>query len=216
MHVFVSVIVALGCAALPWGAVSVPTRWIAIAAAPLLALMAAGVAFGLPLYPFSDVVVLGFGVLAGIVLGRAMPPRFKPFVVLLLILSALDVAQNLVFSGPSPAPSIALSTAPDPHLIWLNFRIPLTGGHFNIGFADLILIAAISEQLRRRGVRLQLAVLPAVIGVGLGEAVAASLPASPPALVSAITASVIPFLTAGYALTELALSQAAPETGRSG
>lgn len=210
MHVFVSVIAALGCAALPWGAVSVPTRWIAIAAAPLLALMAAGVAFGLPLYPFSDVVVLGFGVLAGIVLGRAMPPRFKPFVVLLLILSALDVAQNLAFSGPS----IALSTAPDPHLIWLNFRIPLTGGHFNIGFADLILIAAISEQLRRRGVRLQLAVLPAVIGVGLGEAVAASLPASPPALVSAITASVIPFLTAGYALTELALSQAAPETGR--
>ena len=211
MHVFVSVIAALGCAALPWGAVRVPTRWIAIAAAPLLAFMVAGVVFGLPLYPFSDVVVLGFGVLAGIVLGRAMPPRFRPFLVLLLILSVLDLAQNIVFSGPS-APTSTASTAPDPHLIWLNFRIPLSSGHFNIGFADLILIAAVSEQLRRRDVRLQLAVLPGVIGLGLGEAVAASLPESPPTLVSALAASVIPFLTAGYALTELALGQAAPES----
>jgi hypothetical protein len=210
MHVFVSLIVALVCAALPWPAARLPTRWAAIAAAPLLALMVAGVVLGLPFYPFSDLVVLGFGVLAGIALGRAMPPRFRPFLVLLLILSALDVAQNLVLSGP--APSTTSSSTPDPHLIWLNLRIPLSPGHVNLGFADLILIAGISEQLRRRDVRLELAVLPGVIGLGLGEAVAASLPESPPTLVSAAAASVIPFLTAGYALTELALSQAAPET----
>jgi len=211
MHVFVSVAVALVCGALPWPAARLPARWLAIAAAPLLALMVAGVVLGLPFYPVSDLVVLAFGGLAGIVLGRAMPPRFRPLLVLLLILSVIDVAQNLVFAGPAPAPSTALLAAPDPHLIWLNLRIPLSNGHFNIGLADLILIAVVGEQLRRRDVRLQLAVLPGVIGLGLGEAVAASLPESPPAAVSAAAASVIPFLTAGYALTELALRQAAPE-----
>jgi len=212
MHLVVSVAVATGCALLPWAVVRVPTRWVAISAAPALALMVAGTVLGLPFYPFSDVVVLGFGVLAGIVLGRAMPPRFRPFLVLLLILSALDVAQNIVFSGPSPAPSTASVTTLDPHLIWLNFRIPLAPGHFNIGFADLLLIAAVSEQLRRRDVRLALAVLPGVIGLGLGEAVVASLPQSPPALVTALVQSVIPFLTAGYLLTELAINQTSPES----
>jgi len=212
VHLFVSLGVAVGCAVLPWTAVRVTTRWVVIAAAPVLALIVAGAVFGLPFYPFTDVVVLGFGVLAGIVLGRAMPPRFRPFVVLLLILSALDVAQNIVFSGPSVAPSTVPLTTPDPHLIWLNFRIPLPGGHFNIGFADLLLIAAVSEQLRRRQVRLALAVLPGVIGLGLGEAVVASLPQSPPALLGAFVQSVIPFLTAGYLLTELAIDRTSPES----
>src|SRR2546429_2687614 len=102
VHLFVSLAVAVGCAVLPWAAVRVPTRWVAIAAPPALALIAVGTVFGLPFYPYSDVVVLGFGVLAGLVLGRVMPPRFRPFLVLLLILSALDVAQNIVFSGPPP------------------------------------------------------------------------------------------------------------------
>jgi len=208
MHVFTSIVVALVCSALPWPAGRVPTRWVAIAATPFLVFMVAGAVLGLPLYPFSDLIVLGFGVLAGTVLGRTVPPRFRPLLVLLLILSALDLAQNIVFTGPPPS----TSSTPDRHLIWLNFRIPLEGRHFNIGCADLLLIAAVSEHLRRRKVRLQLAVLPGVLGLGLGEAVAASLPESPPVLVSAFAASVIPFLTAGYALTELALSQASPET----
>jgi len=212
VHLFVSLGVAVGCAVLPWAAVRLPTRWVAMAAAPVLALIVAGAVFGLPFYPFSDVVVLGFGVLAGILLGRAMPPRFRPFVVLLLILSALDVAQNILFSGPPPGPPAPPSTTLDPHLIWLNFRIPLPGGHFNIGFADLLLIAALSEHLRRRHVRLALAVLPGVIALGLGEAVVASLPQSPPALLGAFVQSVIPFLTAGYLLTELAIDRTAPES----
>ncbi len=212
MHLFVSLAVAVGCAALPWAAVRGPTRWVGGAAGLALLVIVAGAVFGLPFYPYSDVVVLGFGVLAGIVLGRAMPPRFRPFLVLLLILSAVDVAQNIVFSGPSPGPSAASNTTLDPHLIWLNFRIPLTGGHFNIGFADLLLIAAVSEHLRRRDVRLSLAVLPGVIGLGLGEAVVASLPESPPELLSELVQSVIPFLTAGYLLTELAISQTSPES----
>ena len=132
-----------------------------------------------------------------------MPPRFRPFVVLLLILSVLDVAQNIAFAGPVPS----TGGAPDPHLIWFNVRFPLPGGHFNIGFADVILIAAATENLRRRDASLGLSLLPGVIGISLGEALLASLPPAPPDFVVAIAASLILFLTAGYMLTELAVSQ---------
>lgn len=203
MHFAVSVAVGLGCGLVPWAVVRLPSRWAAIAAAPLLLAIAIGVTFGLPLYPISDVIVVVFSVLAGLLVGRAMPPRFAPFFVLLLILSALDVAQNAVFSGPSTS----ATGTPDPHFIWLNLRFPLPTGHFNLGFVDLLLIAAISEHLRRRKSPLPVALLPGVIGLGLGEAVVASLPSSPPLLLTALTQSVIPFLTAGYLLSELAVSQ---------
>jgi hypothetical protein len=206
VHFFAGVVVAVGCALAPWAAVRLPTRSAVIAAAPLLVAMVLGAVLGLPFYPFSDVVVAIFSILAGIVLGRAMPARFRPLLVLLLALSVLDVAQNLAFAGPS-TPST--STAPDAHFIWINFRIPLSGGHFNIGFADIVLIAALSENLRRRTEKVALSVLPGVIGIGLGEALLTTLPPSPPAFVVAISASLVLFLTAGYALTELAVSQTA-------
>jgi hypothetical protein len=212
VHFAVSVAVALGCGLIPWAATRLPNRWAAIAAAPLLVVIAIGVVFGLPLYPISDVIVVLFSVLAGLLVGRAMPPRFAPFLVLLLVLSVLDVAQNAVFSGPSTGPSTSSPGVPDPHFIWLNLRFPLPTGHFNLGFADLLLIAAVSEHLRRRKSPLPLALLPGVIGLGLGEAVAASLPSSPPLLLTALTQSVMPFLTAGYVLSELAVSQTQSDT----
>lgn len=207
MHFAVSIAVAIGCALLPWGATRVPTRWAAGAAVPLLVVIVVGAIVGLPLYPLSDVIVGGFAVLAGIVLGRAMPARFRPLLVLLLVLSVLDVVQNIAFSGGPSTAAPSSSTAPDPHLVWLNFRIPLPGGHFNVGFADLILIAAISENLRRRGATLALSVLPGIIGVGLGEALVATLPPAPPSVAIAVSESLVPFLTLGYALAELAVGQ---------
>jgi hypothetical protein len=205
VHFLIGVAVAAGCGLAPWATVKVETRWIGIAAAPFLVVMVAGAVFGLALYPFSDLFVATFSLLAGIALGRAMPPRFRPFVILLLALSALDVAQNLAFAGPPSAPN----AAPDPHFIWVNVRFPLPSGHFNIGFADLVLIAAAAENLRRRKATLALSLLPGVIGISLGEALLSSLPANPPPLVDGIAASLVLFLTAGYVLTELAVSQTA-------
>jgi hypothetical protein len=205
MHFLIGVAVAAGCGLAPWATVKVRTRWIAVAGAPFLIVLVAGAVFGWPLYPFSDVVVAAFSLLAGVTLGRVMPPRFRPFLILLLILSALDIAQNLAFAGPAPA----VNTAPDPHFIWFNVRLLLPGGHFNVGFADLILIAAAAENLRRRKAGLTLSVLPGVIGISLGEALLSTLPANPPLFVDAIAASLVPFLTTGYVLTELAVSQTA-------
>ena len=205
MHFLIGVAVAVGSGLACWAAVKLPTRWIVVAAVPFLIIVVAGAVFGLPLYPFSDVFVAAFSLLAGVALGRAMPPRFRPFVILLLALSALDVAQNLAFAGPPPAPN----AAPDAHFIWVNVQFPLPSGHFNIGFADLVLIAAAAENLRRRKATVALSLLPGIIGVSLGEALLSTLPPNPPTLVDAIAASLVLFLTAGYVLTELAVSQTA-------
>ena len=205
MHFLIGVAVAAGCGLAPWATARLQTRWIAIAGVPFLIVLVAGAVFGLPLYPFSDVFVAAFSLLAGVALGRVMPARFRPFVILLLILSVLDVGQNVAFAGPSPAPG----AVPNPHFIWFNVRFPLPDGHFNIGFADLVLIAAAAENLRRREATLALSVLPGVIAISLGEALLATLPANPPLLVDAVAASLVLFLTAGYVLTELAVSQTA-------
>jgi hypothetical protein len=206
VHFVIGVAVAAACGLAPPATVKLQTRWIAIAAVPFLIVMVAGAVFGLPLYPFSDVLVAAFSLLAGVALGRVMPPRFRPFLMLLLILSALDFAQNLAFAGPPPSPS----SAPDLHLIWINVRFPLPDGHFNIGFADIVLIAAAAENLRRRNATVALSLLPGVIGISLGEALLSTLPANPPLFVDAIAASLVLLLTAGYVLTQLAVSQQQP------
>ena len=208
MHFLIGVAVAAGSGLASWATVKLQTRWIPVGAAPFLIVVIVGAVVGLPLYPFSDLFVAAFALLAGVALGRVMPPRFRPFLILLLALSALDVAQNVAFAGPPPA----LNAAPDPHLIWVNVRFPLSNGHFNIGFADLVLIAAAAENLRRRKATLALSLLPGVIGISLGEALLSTLPANPPLLVEAIAASLVLFLTAGYVLTELAVSQTVPTT----
>ena len=189
------VVAAVACGLFAWAAARVPTKWLALTAAPFLILDAAGVVFRLPFYPFTNFFVAAFALPAGVTLGRIMPPRFIPFLILLLLLSAFDVAQNVVFFGPF-----------DP--IWLNvlFR-PAPGDRFQIGFAELILISAVTENLRRRGVSLALSLLPGVIGISLGQGLLATLPAVEPGYVTDIAISPLPFLTAGYALTELAASQ---------
>ena len=211
MHFLIGVAAAVGAGLAAWATPRLTTRWIAIAAAPFLIVMAAGAVFGLRLYPASDVFVAAFSVLAGVALGRVMPPRFRPFLILLAILAVIDVAQNLAFTGPSPGAQ-ATNVVPDPHLIWLNVRFPIPGGHFNIGFADVVLITAAAENLRRRGATLALSLLPGIIGISLGEALLSTLPVNPPAYVLAVAASLVLFLTAGYVLTELAVSQTATKT----
>ena len=208
MHFLIGVAVAAGSGLASWATAKLQTPWIAVAAVPFLIVVMAGAVFGLALYPLSDLFVAAFSLLAGVALGRVVPPRFRPFLILLLALSVLDVAQNLAFAGPPPAPS----ATPDPHLIWVNFRFPLPNGRFNIGFADLVLIAAAAENLRRRKATLALSLLPGVIGISLGEALLSTLPTNPPLVVEAFAASLVLFLTAGYVLTELAVSQTATKS----
>src|SRR5438105_8539181 len=159
--------------------------------------MVVGAIVGVSLYPLSDVVVLAFALAGGILLGRALPPRFRPFFLFLIALSVLDFVQVALTSGPAPGPSIP-SSGLNPHLIWVNFRIGLPGGHFNIGFVDLLLITAMSEYFRRRDQRFVIGLLPGLIGVALAEIVASRVGYSPNPIVSAFGQALIPFLTVGW------------------
>jgi hypothetical protein len=170
---------------------------LAYGAAASLLVMVVGAIFGLPLYPSSDLVILAFALSGGTLLGRVMPPRFVPFLILLVALSVLDVAQNVASSGPAPTSS-ALERGLDPHFIWLNFRVPLPSGHLNLGFADLVVIAAASEHFRRRSAGWPVAVLPGILGLAAGDLLAAwsANPSRP--VVAALLQSLIPLVTLGW------------------
>ncbi len=85
-------------------------------------------------------------------LGRGIPPRLRPFLIVLLVLSVLDVLQIVLTAGSTP-PGSAGGQAPngsDPLLLG-NFLLLLPWGRYNVGGGDLLLITALAEHWRRRG-----------------------------------------------------------------
>ena len=195
VHLVLSVVTALVVGGLAWMVSRSGRRWLVIVTLATLAVIVLGASLGWGLYPASDVVVLVFGISAGVLLGKVFPYALWAFFVFLMALSILDVAQNLAFTGP-PGPS-ATGVATNAHLIWVNFRVPLPSGHFNIGVVDLALIAAMTEHLRRHGAPVAIALAPGLLGLLLGELVVGVLPASAPNGI-ALRSSLIPYLTAGW------------------
>jgi hypothetical protein len=51
---------------------------------------------------WNNLLVLSLALSAGIGLGRVVPARFRPMLMLLLVLSALDIVQIALTSGPPP------------------------------------------------------------------------------------------------------------------
>ena len=155
-----------------------------------MVLSIAGVLAGASLYPLTDVLVIVLASSAGILLGRAIPPRFWPFFVALLILSGLDAAQQLLPSGPVSY----RSTRPAAYLYTM-FVIDVAGAHAAIGFLDLLLAAAIGEHGRRRCQATWRAVLPAPVGLLVAD------------LVNLITSAgnipLIPFITLAWLIAQV-------------
>jgi hypothetical protein len=198
LRLLVGVAVAILGAAIPWFAAAVRRPALGVVCGSTCLVIAAGVLFGLPLYPVSDLIVLGFAVSGGILLGRALPAEFIPFLLTLVVLSGLDLVQVALTSGPPPAAASA-STGLNPHLIWVNFQIPLPEGHFNIGIADLLLIAAMGEHFRRRHSAYVVSLLPGVLGLVIAE-LFVNLPGTQGLpLGVALSQALIPFLTIGFA-----------------
>jgi hypothetical protein len=165
-------LLALLCAAAPWLARGLRSVPLAIGLAVGLALSLLSGFLALPLYPWSNLVVLLVALTAGLLVGRGMPPRFRPFLILLLILSALDVAQIALTGGLAPVP-IATAThpnaAPSGPLVYLNFVLLLPGGHYLIGIFDLLVLTAVAEHWRRRGGSYLIAFMPGLLGFLLGD-----------------------------------------------
>lgn len=197
LKIVVGVVTTVFCSALPWVTARVAHRVLAVVLAVFVAVAAAGTILGLALFPVSDAVVLGVAVSGGVLLGRALPTRFTPVLIVLLALSLLDLVQVVVLSGPPSSGQSTQSAVPDPHLIWLNFRVPLPSGHFNIGFGDLLLVAALGENFRRRGAGWPVAGLPGVVALTAGTLIA-SAPVVQQFAAGAFSEALVPYLAAGW------------------
>ena len=123
-------------------------------------------------------------------LGRAIRPRFWPFFVLLLALSALDTAQQLV-----PSSAASTESARPPGYFYAMFVVQIGGARSAIGIFDLLLAAAIGEHGRRRSQPPWRAVLPAPLGLLLVEIINA--------IRSVGSVPLFPFLTLGWLVCQI-------------
>jgi hypothetical protein len=182
-------LLALVGSAIPW--LARPLRGWSLAIALIVGIMVnlIGVVGGFPLYPWIDLVVLAVAWSGGLLLGQWMPPRFRPFLLLFLCLSVLDV---LLTAGLSAAgPQTAAGSAP---LRFGDFLLVLPWGRFETNVIDVLLITALAEHWRRRGAAYLMALLPSAIGflLAVGFVVMTGLGILPG----------IPFFTVGYICTE--------------
>jgi hypothetical protein len=199
LQLAIGFVLSLFCSAVPWVADRLASGLIGLALAVSVVIATAGVIIGLALFPLSNLIVMGVALTGGILVGRAVPPRFRPFFILLIALSLLDLTQAAIFGGPPPSAGSTPAAGPNSHLIWVNFRVPLPSGHFNIGFADLLLITAIAEHFRRQEAGYVIAALPGIVGFPLVFAVAA-IPGFQQFLGGALSRALIPYLMLGWLL----------------
>lgn len=189
-----SVLAALAVALIAWSVHGVAQRPLAVVLAGSAVALAAGAVLSLALYPWTDLPVLGFAIAGGILVGRRLPARPMPMLVLLAVLAALDVIQ-IVASGPGPGLG-ATGVAPAWYF-YVMLVIDTPWSHTGVGIVDVLVIAAMVEHARRRG-------LPFAAGAAPG----------PLAFVAADVAFVvfgplnlplIPFLLASWLATGLAV-----------
>lgn len=182
-----------------------------IALVAFAAIAIVGTVVGLALFPYSDLVVLGVAVAGGVALGRALPARFRPVLILLVVPSVIDLLQVAAFAGPPTSSRATPAASPDPHLIWLNFRLLLPdGGHFNIGLADLLLVVALAENFRRSRDPWPVAAMPGAVGLSAGTLIA-SIPFVQAFALGACSQALVPYLTAGWLVVLIRPRTAAPE-----
>jgi hypothetical protein len=134
--------------------------------------------------------------------------------IVLLALSLLDLGQVVVFTGPPSSGQGTQSAVPDPHLIWLNFRVLLPSGHFNIGLGDLLLVAALSENFRRRSAGWPVAALPGVLALTAGTLIAAA-PMVQRFAAGAFSEALVPYLAAGWLIATAVAGFSRPPEPRS-
>ncbi len=189
-----SLLLALVCSAVPWLARPLGGWSLTIGLVVGIAVGLMSLVLALPLYPWSDLVVLVVAWSGGLLLGRWVAPQFRPFLLVFLCFSVVDVLQFTAGLSASSAagPPIPVNATP---LHLGDFLLVLPRGRFGINVVDVLLITALAEHWRRRGATYLIALLPSALGFLLadGFVLVTKLGLLPG----------IPFFTAGYILTEV-------------
>jgi hypothetical protein len=190
-----SILAALAVALIAWSARGVAQRPLAVVLAGSVVALTAGAVLGLALYPWTDLPVLGFAIAGGILVGRRLPPRPMPMLGLLAVLAALDVVQ-IVASGPGPGPGATGEAAP----AWYFYAmlvIDTPWSHTGVGIVDVLVIAAMVEHARRRGLPFAAGAAPGIVAF-----VAADVAVF---IIGSVNLPLVPFLLAGWLTTGLAV-----------
>lgn len=193
-----SLLLALACATVPWIARGLFSLLLALGLVIGIILSGLGAVISLPLYPGSNILVLLVALTGGLLLGRSLPARFWPFLLVLVVLSVLDATQialtgGLVPLAPGSAPVHTVSGESGP-LLYLNFLLLLPAGHYLLGIFDLLVLTAVAEHWRHRGGSYLFALLPGVVGFLLADGFVW--------LTQLGDWPLIPFFTAGWLLSE--------------
>jgi hypothetical protein len=184
-----SVALTLLCSTVPWLARPLSMWALIIGLVVGVTLSLVDAVRALPFSPWTNLVVLVVAWSGGLLLGRSVAARFRPFLLLFLCFSVVDVL--LALGNYPQTPHSAGGSSP---LLYAEFIFVLSGGRFAINIVDLLLLTALAEHWRQRGASYLIALLPGVLGFLLADGLIAVtklgiLPG-------------IPFFTAGYVLTE--------------
>jgi small basic protein len=187
----ITLALTVACACVSRPARSAGTRPLAV----LLALSAAawllGAALSLGWYPLNTVVDVVFAASLGLVVGRAVPARFRPMLVLLIILSVLDTLQvglSTHFHDTSQASSLSAGQ------FYSTVVVKLPIGNYRLGPFDLTVAAAIGAHWLKRGAELR---------VPLAGVAAAMTGAYAVMLSGPLVLPLIPFFLAGWLGSEI-------------
>jgi hypothetical protein len=184
-----SLALVLVCSAIPW--LARPLRgW------PLIVGLVVGIFVSLiglvrpfPPYPWANLVVLLVAWSGGLLLGRGIAPHFRPFLLVFLCFSGVDLllTTGLTLSAPH-------TTVGSPPLRLGDFLLVLPWGRFETNVVDVLLLTTLAEHWRRRGASYLIALLPGAFGflLAVGFILVTKLGILPG----------IPFFTVGYVLTE--------------
>jgi small basic protein len=187
----ITLALTLLCVCVSRPALSVGTWPLAV----LLALSATawilGAAMSLRWYPLVTVLDVVFAAALGQVTGRAIPARFRPFLVFLIILSVLDTLQvGLSTHFHDTSQGSSLST--DQFYSTVVVKLPM--GNYRLGPFDLTVAAAIGAHWLRRGAELK---------VPLAGVAAAMTGAYAILLSGPLTLPLIPLFLAGWLGSEV-------------
>lgn len=169
----------------PWVLRRVSWAALAIGLGASIIAAAAGILAGARLYPLTDLIPALLAICGGVLLGRIVPPRFRPMAILVAVVAAADSIQALAASNDSRPASY----------YYAMFILTTPFGRAAIGFADLLVVTALAEHYRRRGSNYWVAAAPGFVGLALAALFLG---------VRQISIPLLPFVLFGLVVAEVA------------
>lgn len=190
MSILVALVIGLAVRALG----PVGRRSLILALATSLVLLAGGVATGLSVAGSTNVPILALSVAAGMLIGRGVGVSGWAMLAVLAIVALVDLVQVVLLGSNASGAAELAAPAPSSWHYGM-FVLDTPWSHTEIGALDLLLVAAVVEHGRRRGLAPMASIAPGPVGFLYANIASAAFHPSNMALV--------PFLLLGWITVEI-------------